>query len=83
MELNDATGVIDFHSHFLVQEVFDQCHGHSPASGFGHHQAPAHLVALFDKMKNPRLVIEDMDRLGIGMCISSSAAVIEPTRSRT
>ena len=79
MELNDATAVIDFHSHFLVQEVFDQCHGHSPASGFGHHQAPAHLVALFDKMKNPRLVIEDMDRRGIGICISSSATVIEPT----
>jgi aminocarboxymuconate-semialdehyde decarboxylase len=30
-------------------------------------------------MKNPRLVIEDMDRLGIGMCVSSSATVIEPT----
>ena len=79
MEPNDATPVIDFHSHFLVQEVFDQCHCHSPASGFGHHQAPAHLVALFEKMKNPRLVIEDMDRLKIDMSVFSSATVIEPT----
>ena len=74
-----ARPVIDFHSHFLVQEVFDQCHCHSPASGFGHHQAPAHLVALFEKMKNPRLVIEDMDRLKIDMSVFSSATVIEPT----
>jgi len=79
MEPNDATPVIDFHSHFLVQDVFDQCHCHSPASGFGHHQAPAHLVALFEKMKNPRLVIEDMDRLKIDMSVFSSATVIEPT----
>jgi aminocarboxymuconate-semialdehyde decarboxylase len=79
MQLTNDTPVIDFHSHFLVQEVFDQCHCHSPASGFGHHQAPAHLVALFEKMKNPRLVIEDMDRLKIDMSVSTSATVIEPT----
>ena len=79
MQLTNDTPVIDFHSHFLVQEVFDQCHCHSPASGFGHHQAPAHLVALFEKMKNPRLVIEDMDRLKIDMSVFSSATVIEPT----
>lgn len=79
MQLTNDTPVIDFHSHFLVQEVFDQCHRHSPASGFGHHQAPAHLVALFEKMKNPRLVIEDMDRLKIDMSVSTSATVIEPT----
>ena len=79
MKPNDRTQVIDFHSHFLVQEVFDQCHCHSPASGFGHHQAPAHLVALFEKMKNPRLVIEDMDRLKIDMSVSTSATVIAPT----
>jgi aminocarboxymuconate-semialdehyde decarboxylase len=79
MQLTDATPVIDFHSHFLVQEVLDQCHSHSPASGFGHHQAPTHLVALFEKMKNPRLAIEDMDRLKIDMSVFSSATVIEPT----
>ncbi|MBI3801372.1 MAG: amidohydrolase, partial [Deltaproteobacteria bacterium] len=79
MQPNDNTPVIDFHSHFLVQEVFDQCRGHSPASGFGHHQAPAHLVALFEKMKNPRLVIEDMDRLKIDLSVFSSATVLEPT----
>ena len=79
MQLTNDTPVIDFHSHFLVQEVFDQCHCHSPASAFGHHQAPAHLVALFEKMKNPGLVIEDMDRLKIDMSVFSSATVIEPT----
>ncbi len=76
---NDKIPVIDFHSHFLVQEVLDQCHCHSPASGFGQHQAPPHLVSLFEKMKNPRLVIEDMDRLKIDMSVLSSATVIEPT----
>jgi aminocarboxymuconate-semialdehyde decarboxylase len=79
MPPTDATPVIDFHSHFLVQEVFDQCYGHSPASGFGHHQAPAHLVALFEKMKTPRLALEDMDRLKIDLSVFSSATVIEPT----
>jgi len=79
MQLANDTSVIDFHSHFLVQEVFDQCHSHSPASGFGHHQAPAHLVSLFEKMKNPRLAIEDMDHLKIDMSVFSSATVIEPT----
>ena len=75
----DATPVIDFHAHFLVREVFDQCHSHSPASGFGHHQAPPHIIPLFEKMKNPRLAIEDMDRLKIDMSVLSSATVIEPT----
>src|SRR5215475_9836381 len=79
MQPNDNTPVIDFHSHFLVREVFDQCYGHSPASGFGHHQAPAHLVALFEKMQKPRLALEDMDRLEIDMSVFSSATVIEPT----
>jgi len=79
MERAAAPPVIDFHTHFLVQEVFDRCHSHSVASGFGHHQAPPHLLPLFEKMKDPRRAIEDMDRLGIGMSVLSSATVIEPT----
>jgi aminocarboxymuconate-semialdehyde decarboxylase len=59
--------------------VFDQCHSHSPMSGFGQHQAPAHLVPIFEKMKNPRLAIEDMDLLKIDISVVSSATVIEPT----
>jgi len=79
MRRDDAPPIIDFHAHFLVQEVFDQCHSHSVASGFGHHQAPPHLISLFEKMKDPRRAIEDMDRLNINMSVLSSATVIEPT----
>jgi aminocarboxymuconate-semialdehyde decarboxylase len=71
--------VIDFHAHFLVQEVFDQCHSHSPATGFGKREAPPRLIPLFQKMKDPRLAIEDMDRLGIDATVLSSATVIQPT----
>lgn len=78
MQSNDAP-VIDFHWHFLVQDIFDACHVHSPASGFGHHTAPPHIIPLFEKMKNPRLAIEDMDRLKIDRAVLSLATVIAPT----
>ena len=79
MQAIGTTPVIDFHWHFLVEEVFDQGHAHSPATGFGHHQAPPRLAALIEKMKNPKLALEDMDRLKIDMSVMSSATVIQPT----
>ncbi len=71
--------VVDFHVHFLVREVMEQCLPHSVATNRGHHQLPQHLFALFEKMMKPQGVIEDMNRLHIDMSVISSAAVIEPT----
>jgi aminocarboxymuconate-semialdehyde decarboxylase len=76
--MDRATPIIDFHVHFLVREVLEQCLPHSVATNRGHHKLPPHLLALFEKMMTPEGVIEDMDRLQIGMSVISSAAVIEP-----
>jgi aminocarboxymuconate-semialdehyde decarboxylase len=76
--MDGITPVIDFHVHFLVRQVLEQCLPHSVATNRGHHQLPPHLLALFEKMMSPRGVIEDMDRLHIDMSVISSAAVIAP-----
>jgi aminocarboxymuconate-semialdehyde decarboxylase len=76
--MDRATPIIDFHVHFLVRDVLEQCLPHSVATNRGHHKLPPHLFALFDKMMTPEGVIEDMDRLQIDMSVISSAAVIEP-----
>lgn len=70
--------IVDFHVHFLVQEVLDQCLPHSVATNQGHQQLPAHLFALFEKMTRPQSIIEDMDRLKIDISVISSATVLAP-----
>ena len=77
--MDRATPIIDFHVHFLVREVLEQCLPHAVATNRGHHKLPPHLFALFEKMMTPQGVIDDMDRLQIDMSVISSAAVIEPT----
>jgi aminocarboxymuconate-semialdehyde decarboxylase len=77
--MDGAPPVIDFHAHFLVREVLEQCLPHAVATNKGHHQLPPHLFALFEKMMTPQGVIDDMDRLQIDMSVISSATVIEPT----
>jgi len=72
------TPIIDFHAHFLVRQVLEQCLPHSVATNRGHHQLPPHLFSLFDKMMSSQGVIGDMDRLQIDMSVISSAAVIAP-----
>jgi aminocarboxymuconate-semialdehyde decarboxylase len=76
--MDRTTPVIDFHAHFLVRQVLEQCLPHSVATNRGHYQLPPHLFALFEKMMSPCGVIEDMDRLQIDMSVISSAAVISP-----
>jgi aminocarboxymuconate-semialdehyde decarboxylase len=76
--MDRARPIIDFHVHFLVRDVLEQCLPHSVATNRGHHELPPHLLALFEKMMTPEGVIEDMDRLEIDMSVISSAAVIEP-----
>jgi hypothetical protein len=75
--MNSPSPVIDFHVHFLVPEVLEQCLPHAVATNRGHHKLPPHLFALFEKMMTPQGVIEDMDRLHIDMSVISSAAIIE------
>jgi len=76
--LERATPIIDFHVHFLVRQVLEQCLPHSVATNRGHHQLPPHLFALFEKMMTPQGAIADMDRLRIDMSVVSSASVIAP-----
>ena len=70
--------IVDFHSHFLVREVLEQCLPHSVATGFGKHTLPPHLFALFERMMSPQGVIADMDRLGIDISVLSAATVLSP-----
>ena len=72
--MDSTSPVIDFHVHFLVREVLEQCLPHAVATNRGHHQLPPHLFALFEKMMTPQGVIDDMDRLQIDMSVISSAA---------
>ena len=51
--------VIDFHAHFLVREVLEQCLPRAVATNRGHHQLPPHLFALFEKMMTPKGMIDD------------------------
>jgi aminocarboxymuconate-semialdehyde decarboxylase len=76
--MDRAAPIVDFHVHFLMREVLEQCLPHAVATNRGHHRPPPHLFALFEKMMTPQGVIEDMDKLHIDMSVISSAAVIEP-----
>jgi len=76
--MGSTSPVIDFHAHFLVREMLEQCLPHSVATNRGHHQLPPHLFPLLEKMMTPQGLIDDMDRLQIDMSMISSAAVVEP-----
>lgn len=71
--------IIDFHAHFLVRSVLEQCLPHSVATNHGRDRLQPHHVALFEKMMSPQGVINDMDGLQIDMSVISSASVLEPT----
>lgn len=73
-----AAPIVDFHAHFLVRSVLEQCLPHSVATKRGQHPLPPHLSALFEKMMTPHGVIDDMDRLQIDMSVISSAALLQP-----
>lgn len=75
----DATPIIDFHAHYMVADVLEQCHAHSPATGFGARSASPERVAVFKNMQDPKRVIEDMDRMGITQMVLSSTTVLSPT----
>jgi aminocarboxymuconate-semialdehyde decarboxylase len=77
--MDNATPVIDFHAHYMVGDVLEQCNPHSPATGFGAHPASPAIVAAFEKMKDPRRIVEDMDRMGITKMVLSSSTVLSPT----
>ena len=60
--MQTTTPVIDFHTHFLVRPVLEQCLPHAVATNGGHHQLPLHLFALFDKMPDGGLMVLERGR---------------------
>jgi aminocarboxymuconate-semialdehyde decarboxylase len=70
--------IVDFHTHFLVREVLEQCLPHAVATNRGHHQLPPHLLALFEKMMTAEGVIEGMEKVHVDMTVISSPAVLLP-----
>jgi aminocarboxymuconate-semialdehyde decarboxylase len=70
--------IIDFHVHYLVREVMEQCLPHAIATNRGHHQLPPHLQALFEKMMTAAGIMEGIDKLGVHMAVISSPAVLLP-----
>jgi aminocarboxymuconate-semialdehyde decarboxylase len=77
--MDNALPVIDFHAHYMVGDVLEACHAHSPATGFGARPASPAIVAAFEKMKDPVRIIADMDRMGITKMVLSSSTVLSPT----
>lgn len=71
--------IIDFHAHYLVQDILDECHRYSPATGFGAHPASPGIVRVFENMKDPHRIVADMDRMGITKMVLSSSTVLSPT----
>lgn len=71
--------IIDFHAHYLVQDILDECHRYSPATGFGAHPASPGIVRVFENMQDPRRIVADMDRMGITKMVLSSSTVLSPT----
>lgn len=67
---------IDFHTHFLQRNVFDECQPHSVSSCFGKVTWPLDLPVM-QRMFNPELQIEDMDKRGIDANVLTSADVMQ------
>jgi aminocarboxymuconate-semialdehyde decarboxylase len=76
--MENAPLAIDFHAHFLVRDVLEQCLPHSVATNHGRDQLQPHHVSLFENMMKPQGVIDDMDRRGIAMSVVSVATVLSP-----
>lgn len=77
--MESVSPVIDFHAHYMVADVLEDCHRHSPATGFGARPASPGVTRTFERMQNPALIIEDMDRMGITQMVLSSTTVLSPT----
>jgi aminocarboxymuconate-semialdehyde decarboxylase len=75
--------VIDFHAHMLEKHVLERAQGKTVLTGFGTRAAPIvegpKRVAMFEKMLDPAVQIEDMDRRGVDVHVISSSTVIQGT----
>src|SRR6478735_12358053 len=67
---------IDFHTHFLQREVFNESHPHSVSSCFGQNMLSPELPS-FQRMFQPELQIEDMDARGIDINVLTSCDVVQ------
>jgi len=73
--------VIDFHAHMLDRDVLARCEGRTVLGGFGTRAWPltAKWLAIYEKMLEPALQVEDMDRRSVDMHVISSSTVIQGT----
>jgi aminocarboxymuconate-semialdehyde decarboxylase len=75
--------VVDFHAHFLEQDVLERSQGKTVLTGFGTRQPAtaggAQRLVTLDKMLLPERQIEDMDRRGIDVDVITLSTVIGGT----
>lgn len=75
--------VVDFHAHMLEESVFERAGAHNVASGFGarppRHPAGSRMAGVHQRMLDPDLHIEDMDRLGIDVEVLATSTVVSGT----
>jgi aminocarboxymuconate-semialdehyde decarboxylase len=75
--------VIDFHAHMLEPQVLERAQGKTVLTGFGTRAAPIvegpKRTAMFEKMLDPAVQVEDMDRRGVDVHVISSSTVIQGT----
>ena len=67
---------LDFHTHFMQRDVFNESHPHSVSSCFGRNMLPPDSPA-FKRMFEPELQIEDMELRGIDAHVLSSCDVVQ------
>ena len=80
MTHSDLPLVVDFHVHFLNQEVFKASTNKTVFTGFGATPATAPRPGteqLMRRMTDPKLEIEDMDARGIDMSVITSNSVVQ------
>jgi aminocarboxymuconate-semialdehyde decarboxylase len=67
---------LDFHAHFIEPEVFKAAQPHSVSSCFGRELLPVDSPAV-QRMLEPELQIEDMEKRGIDLHVLSSCDVVQ------
>lgn len=73
--------MIDFHAHFLDEQVLELAQRHSVLTGFGANplrKPPIGWPSVFVKMMSAPQQIEDMERRGVNLHVITASTVISP-----
>jgi aminocarboxymuconate-semialdehyde decarboxylase len=73
--------VIDFHVHFLDEQILELAQRHSVLTGFGAHplhKPPSGRPPIFAKMMSAPAQIEDMEARGVDRHVITASTVISP-----